>query len=111
MTPVLWFLLWTVLVLATLVGAFFLLRHLYRIARALLAEVERSGDVLAEVSARGAELLRSAEEAVALAPVELSDPGPARARRVRSALATARRRGARADRHEQAYRRWRALSR
>src|SRR5659263_373365 len=42
----LWFTVWSVLVVGTLVGAFFLGRSLYRAARDLLAELERVGHPL-----------------------------------------------------------------
>lgn len=107
----LWFTVWTVLVVGTLVGAFFLLRKVYRSGRALVAELGGASDVLSEVADRAEQLAAAADRAGALAPVNLIDPEPARARRAESALATARRRAARAARHEQTYRRWRALSR
>ncbi|NCT90719.1 hypothetical protein GXB85_07140 [Cellulomonas sp. APG4] len=106
----LWFTVWTVLVVGTLVGAFFLLRDLYRKARALLVELERAADVLGQVAER-AEELAATLPLTSPAPVELADPGPARARRALARLATARRRAARAERHERTYARWRAFSR
>ncbi len=106
----LWFAVWTVLVVGTLVGAFFVLRHVYRSARALLAELERASEVLGEVAERAEERAAAAQAALALAPVDLVDPEPARRRRAESALATERRRAARAERHRAAHRRWRAYS-
>ncbi len=103
----LWFSVWTVLVLATLVGAFLLLRRLYRSGKALVVELTRASEVLAEVAERA--------EAIAglttPAPVDLHDVEAARARRAVAAVSTQRRRAARAARHEAAYRRWRAFSR
>lgn len=107
----LWFTVWTVLVVGTLVGAFFLGRYLYRSGRALLAELGRAADVVAAVAERAEELGEAAQARAALAPVSLTDPEPARARRAVAAIATERRRAARAARHEDAYRRWRAFSR
>lgn len=107
----LWFTVWTVLVVGTLVGAFFLLRHLYRSGRGLVTELGRASEVLSEVADRAEQLAAAAEQTRGPIPVDLTDPEPARARRAASAAATARRRAARADRHEQTYRRWRALSR
>lgn len=107
----LWFTVWTVLVVGTLVGALFLLRRLYRSGRDLLRELDRAAQVLGEVAERSEELARLATERAPLAPVDLTDPGPARERRVAAAVATARRRAARAERHEQTRRRWRSLSR
>lgn len=107
----LWFTVWTVLVVGTLVGAFFLGRYLYRSGRALLAELGRAADVVAAVAERAEELGEAAQARAALAPVNLTDPEPARARRAVATIATERRRAARAARHEDAYRRWRAFSR
>ena len=107
----LWFAVWTVLVVGTLVGAFFLLRRLYRQAKALLAELSRAADVLGQVADRASELAEASAALSTPAPVDLVDAGPARARRAETALATERRRDARAARHEQAFRRWQALSR
>ena len=106
----LWFTVWTVLVVGTLVGAFFLLRKVYRSGRALVSELGRASDVMADVAERAERLGAAADHAGAPAPVNLTDPGPARTRRAESAQATARRRAARAARHEQTHRRWRALS-
>ena len=107
----LWFIVWTVLVVGALVGAFFLLRHVYRQGRDLLHELERAADVLAQVTDRAEELAAAAAALNPPAPVDLGDPAPARARRHEALLATARRRAARAERHERTYARWRAFSR
>ncbi|WP_250448294.1 hypothetical protein, partial [Actinotalea sp. C106] len=85
----LWFLVWTALVLGSLVGAFFLLRHVYRSGRALLVEIERAGEVMGAVAERAEELERLALALHPVQPVELSDPEPARARRAAAKLATA----------------------
>ncbi|MDT0166184.1 hypothetical protein Q9R32_11540 [Actinotalea sp. AC32] len=105
----LWFTVWALLVVGTLVGAFLLLRDLYRRARRLLAELERSSAALTEASQRAAEREEQLELTVPV-PVDLSDPGPARARRLLALQARARRRAARAARHEAVYARWRAFS-
>ena len=104
----LWFTVWTVLVVGSLVGAFFLLRHLYRSGKALVLEVGRA---MAAVADRTAELTAAAEARAVPALVELSDPEPARRRRAETLAVKARRHEARAVRHEETYRRWRALSR
>ncbi|NTW38458.1 MAG: hypothetical protein HGA44_00995 [Cellulomonadaceae bacterium] len=106
----LWFTVWTVLVLATLVGAFFLGRHLYRSGRALAAAVARASDVMAELAERTSELTEAAQDAVHLAPVELADPAAARARLAETAVATERRRAAKGARREATFRRWRSFS-
>lgn len=106
----LWFIVWTVLVVGALVGAFFLLRSVYRSARELVAEVGRAGAALAESTDRAAELA-DAQAAWTPSPVILDDPEPARARRATTAQASARRRAARRARYEATYERWRSFSR
>lgn len=103
----LWFSVWTLLVVGTLVGAFFLFRRLYRSGKALVVELGRASDVLAEVAARAEQL----EGLTVPAPVDLHDREAARTRRDLARVGTERRRAARAARHEAAYRRWRAFSR
>ncbi|MBX9247162.1 hypothetical protein ICW40_20425, partial [Actinotalea ferrariae] len=73
----LWFSVWTLLVVGTLVGAFFLLRRLYRSGKALVVELGRASDVLAQVAERAEQL----EGLTTPAPVDLHDVGAARARR------------------------------
>lgn len=104
----LWFTVWTVLVVGTLVGAFLLGRDLWRKARALLVELERASEVMTRLADRAAELAER-PPAHPVAPVDLTDPSAARARLAREA--TARRREARAARHAAVYARWRAFSR
>lgn len=65
----LWFTVWLVLVLATLGGAFVVLRRLWRALVALGHEVTRAGDVAAQLADRAAEL-----EAVARAAQQESVP-------------------------------------
>jgi len=105
---VLWFTVWSVLVVGTLVGAFFLGRSLYRAARDLLAELERLTDALDTLAERSEALAASATTP---APVDLMDPEPVRARLVEARLARLRRRARKADRHAETYRSWQALSR
>jgi len=105
---VLWFTVWSVLVVGTLVGAFFLGRSLYRVGRDLLAELERVTDALDRLTERSAAL---AAAATTPAPVDLMDPEPARARLAQARPETFRRRERRADRHAQTYRRWQSFVR
>lgn len=105
----LWFSVWTLLVVGTLVGAFFLLRRLYRSGKALVVELGRASEVLAAVADRADEL--AATLGTTPAPVDLHDVESARARHALTRAATQARRAARAVRHEAAYRRWRAFSR
>lgn len=105
----LWFTVWTLLVLGTLAGAFFLLRDLYRKGKAVLVELNRASEVLAEVGERAEELAATA--GTTPAPVDLTDPEPARARRVQAQEATRVRQARRTERHEAAHRRWASFSR
>src|SRR5699024_3183697 len=58
----LWFGVWTVLVLGTIAGAVLLGRHLWRSFRALMHEVGRSGEVLGQLEHTIAELDRQRGE-------------------------------------------------
>lgn len=95
----LWFTVWALLVLGTLVGAFFLLRSVWRSAVGLGRELERATLLLEGLEGREVSLAE-------LAPVELMDPEPARARLAAARVARERRRAARAERHQKVYRRW-----
>lgn len=100
----LWFTVWSVLVVGALVGAFFLLRHVYRSGKALLVALEELSGVLERLETR-AEALAGTIGTVP-APVELEDAGPARERMAAARLIRAGRLARRAERHEAAYRRW-----
>lgn len=63
----LWFTVWTLLVLSTLAGAFFTGRDLWRKAKALLAELGRAGEVAAALSER-------ADRLAAAAPAHQASP-------------------------------------
>ncbi|UZN05203.1 hypothetical protein [Cellulomonas sp. S1-8] len=59
----LWFIIWTVLVLGTLAGAYVVGRRLWRSAVALGHELGRASDVAAQLTARAAELEEQARTA------------------------------------------------
>lgn len=104
----LWFSVWAVLVLATLVGAFRLARSLYRSGRALLAEIARAGEVLGQVADRAD---RRAGAAVTVpAPVSLTDPEAARERRAAAVALRDKRRARQAATHAAVQQRWRSFS-
>lgn len=104
-----WFWIWTVLVLGTLVGAFFLGRRLWRQTVALGHELGRAGAVLAELSERAAELEAiAARQAPDTSSTVFSDVGPLRARRAQLQERAAARRVARQERHRATVRGWRA---
>lgn len=105
----LWFTVWAVLVLGTLVGAFFLLRRLYRSGRGLLDEIELATQTLALLAERVEELSASGAGTTP-APVDLLDPEPARARLADARARRMLRRLRRSDRHALAFRRWEAFT-
>ena len=108
--PVLWFTVWTVLVVATLAGALWLGRDLWRKGKALLAELERAGEVVGALADRADALTA---EAQAQPPHHdlLTDPEVHRARRGDLRAARAARRAERALRHADTFGRWRAYTR
>jgi hypothetical protein len=108
--PVLWFAVWTVLVLATLAGAFWLGRDLWRKGKALLAELQRAGDAVAALSER-AEALSAAAAATPIAHDVLSDPEAHRERLAALRAAGAIRRAERRQRHTEVFARWAAYTR
>ncbi|HEY0186247.1 MAG TPA: hypothetical protein VGC67_02035 [Cellulomonas sp.] len=109
-----WFLVWTVLVLAALAGAFVLLRRLWRQGRALVAELERASQVLgelAETTGRIAEQAREAERAAAAVTELLPDPQEAHGRWQELRAQAAVRRERRRERDRTTRERWRAYTR
>jgi hypothetical protein len=108
--PVLWFTVWTVLVLATLAGAFWLGRDLWRKGKALLAEVERAGRVAGELAER-ADALTAAAQAQPIHHDVLGDPHEHRRRLALLRAARAARRAEAELRHAATFTRWRAYTR
>lgn len=104
-----WFALWSVLVVGTLVGAFFLGRRLWRSLVALGRELARAGEVSAELADRAAELADlAAQQRASTDPTLFADRDELRdavrgLRRERAA-----RREERARRHAETARGWRA---
>ena len=104
-----WFWIWTVLVVATLVGAFFVGRRLWRRAVALGRELAHAGEVAARLAVRVDELRALAErEAPDTSPTVLADRGPLRERLADLRAEAAERREQRAERHRATARAWRA---
>ncbi|MGN8245561.1 hypothetical protein ACTHAM_002684 [Cellulomonas soli] len=106
----LWFSVWTVLVVGTLVGAWFLLRSLWRSARDLLTELGRASQVVADLTEQVEELRRLQE--AASSPVRhtlFADKDVLRAQRARLRLDRDRRRELRWERDEATRARWRAV--
>ncbi|WP_169165434.1 hypothetical protein [Cellulomonas taurus] len=109
-----WWLLWAVLVIGTLVGAFFLGRSLWRKGRALLVELDRAATVLgelAETTGRLAEEAREAERAALAAAQALPTRESARAQWAANRKRIEGRKAARAIRDAATRERWRDLSR
>jgi hypothetical protein len=108
--PVLWFTVWTVLVLATLAGAFWLGRDLWRKGRALMAEMERAGQVVGELADR-ADALTAAAQARPIHHDVLTSPDVHRERLAVLRAARAARRAERALRHAATFIRWQTFTR
>lgn len=105
-----WGLVWAVLVLATLVGAAFLARSLWRKGLALGRAVGAAGEAAAEATDRGAgRAERLAELHPVPAPALATDPAALRARLAAVRQERAGRRAARDVRHLQTYERWRQV--
>lgn len=105
----LWFAVWTTLVLATLVGAFLLGRRLWRSVKALMAQLRETSDVLEQLQVRIEELeaLRGPEPVFRPTLLATEDERQ-RWRAVR--LENRERRAARRDRRRAAtYERWHRL--
>ncbi|MCV2394613.1 hypothetical protein OEB99_09870 [Actinotalea sp. M2MS4P-6] len=107
----LWFTVWTVLVVGTVVGGFFLGRRLFRSGRALMTELERAQEVAERLEARTAELADTVAAANPVDPVNLDDVERARAKRAAAAEVMAQRAARRAARREATFRRWQSFSR
>lgn len=106
----LWFTVWTVLVLATLAGGAWLARDLWRKARALLDELHRAADLVGRLADQ-ADALTAAAAAAPVTHDVLTDPEVHREHLARLRTERAQRRAARALRHEATWSRWRAVSR
>lgn len=109
-----WWLLWTALVIGTGVGAFFLARSLWRKGRALLVELERAAAVLgelAETTGRLADEARQAERAALAAAEALPTRESAWAQWAANRKRIEARKAARAIRDAATRERWRDLSR
>jgi hypothetical protein len=105
----LWFSVWTALVLATLTGAFFLGRRLWRSGKALVRELGRAAEVADQLATRVDE--RQAAAAALrpdTGPTVFADPAQMYDRYAELRVAAAGRRVARADRREATRRSWKA---
>lgn len=104
-----WFALWSVLVIGTLVGAFFLARRLWRSLVALGRELARAGEVAGELASRAEELAAiAAQERPATSASLLADRDELRAAVWRLRAERRARREARAEQHAATARGWRA---
>ena len=106
-----WFVLWAVLVVGTLVGGFFLARHVLRSGKALTAELGEAGAVADRLQQRVAELTDQAQAAHPVRPVNLGDRAAAQALRAEATQVMAGRTARRDARREATFRRWLSLSR
>ena len=94
-----WFWVWTALVVATVAGAFFLLRDVWRRAAALGAELARASAVAEELARRTEQLLAAAQEAEAVRRATPVDLDAVRLRRATMREDRVRRRARRHERH------------
>ncbi|GIG20335.1 hypothetical protein Cch01nite_10590 [Cellulomonas chitinilytica] len=101
----LWFSVWTVLVVGTLTGAFFLGRRLWRSATALAAELGRAAGAAQELADR-VEELRLAAEVRDTGPTVLADVVTVRRRYDAVRAAAHARRAERAERHGRTWASW-----
>lgn len=105
-----WGLVWTVLVVATLVGAAFLARSLWRRGLALGRAVGVAAEATAGAADRGTERADQLRDAHPVpAPALGTDPAVLRDRLAQVRAERARRRGVRADRHRRTYETWRQV--
>ncbi|NKY39628.1 hypothetical protein [Cellulomonas septica] len=105
----LWFTVWTVLVVGTLVGAFFLGRRLWRSGLALGRELAKAGQTWEQLGDRLAELQALAEQnRVDTGPTVLTPRGPLVERRAALREERTARRAAREQRHWRTRESWRA---
>lgn len=105
----LWFAVWTLLVVGAGVTFFLLGRDLWRRGTRFAREAGRAAEVLDRLT----EQIEAAERTLPLttpAPVDLEDAEPARARLALAVAAKDRRRLAREARHQATYARWRAFT-
>lgn len=106
-----WFWVWTLLVVGTIVGAFFLARRLWRSVKGLGRELSRASQVAADMSARADELSRALEEAQpSTAPTLFDDPVVLQERVDLLRAERAERRVERRRRDEQVWSRWRRFN-
>jgi len=102
-----WFWVWTLLVVGTLVGAAFLARDLWRKAKALMEELGRAGDVAGRASERvGEAVARAAETSSAPLPTLFDDMTVHYERVSAQRAVRVERRAARRARNEATWQKW-----
>jgi len=102
-----WGWIWAGLVVATLVGAFFLGRHLWRAGMRALREASRAGEVLGSATDRISAAVAEAEaHRVDTSPTLFDDPVVLRERVAERRRLTAERAAARRERRAATWRRW-----
>ncbi|HMO10752.1 MAG TPA: hypothetical protein PKB06_04460 [Actinotalea sp.] len=106
-----WWLLWTVLVLAGAGVLFLVGRRLWRQGGALLRATTALGELASRLEERTAELTVAAQDAHPVEPVVVQDPERARALWADAAALRARRRARKDARREATFRRWETFSR
>lgn len=108
-----WFLIWTLLVIASLVLGFFLLRDLWRKAQAFMAEFARASEVLEQLTQRTAELtatLEQVQEAHEAQKADFTDLAAAQRRVKAMRKARQRKKAGRRQNHAAKRRTWRDIA-
>ena len=106
----LWFTVWFLLVIGTLVGAFFVGRRLYRSGRALMVEMGGAAELAGDLAARVSEF-EETDPQHPVRPVELADRAAARRHWAEAGAVRQARRARRRDSYRSTYEHWRAFSR
>ncbi|MBE7700367.1 hypothetical protein H9623_08625 [Oerskovia sp. Sa1BUA8] len=106
-----WFTIWSVLVVGTLVGAFFLGRDLWRKAKALLRQVSEASVVMDRFAQRTDEITAALQASQpSTAPTLFDDPEPLRERVEELREQRAERRALRRTRNQETWVRWRRFN-
>ncbi|RXR24855.1 hypothetical protein EQW78_06980 [Oerskovia turbata] len=106
-----WFIVWSVLVVGTLVGAFFLGRDLWRKARALLSQMSESALVMDRFAQRTDEVTAAlAASQASTAPTLFDDPVLLHERVEELRAQRAERRAQRRTRNQVTWDRWRRFN-
>ncbi|WP_125775959.1 hypothetical protein [Antribacter gilvus] len=105
-----WFWVWTLLGVGTLVGAFFLARDLWHKAKGLMGELARASEVVGQASERIGEAAARAAETPAPLPTLFDDVTVHYERVAAQRAARGERRTARRARNEATWQKWKQFN-